>query len=275
MLQTVITNIVTWLIARFNALKAKLVVLQTAINAEASTRQAADTALQTAINDEVAARQAGDQANAQAITAEAAARTALGVQLTSDLNAEGTARTTTDADLQAQINALGTASTTAINNAISVLKDSVVRGFTNYKFGTNESKTLAQLIAATGINIAEKGKYAIQLFGGVFDDEMTVTGLPNGSAVGTGAITHGDILFITSDGTNVTAVVKGDDVTKVKFAGIDSQLADLLSRIVALEAIVAGLDGDYATDVDVDDKILAAFTMFFNSLQNSGYTDPN
>lgn len=180
-----------------------------AIVTEYQGRLAGDTNLSIALNQEEAARIAGDLANANGLSTEVTART-------SAIAAIDTAYKAADA-------ALNTSLTNALNTAVANLRDTTVADLIPVVYTAGQSSTLASLLGSG----RPDGIYALSFTSDDVSKVMTVTGLPAGAVAGTGDITFGDIIRVVVDGGVVTTTEKIDDITKQKFAAIDSSISAL------------------------------------------------
>ena len=202
---------------------------QTAVAAEASTRAAAITTLTTNLAAEATARQGGDDALSAALTTEQTARITgdynLGLRIDGEITRATAAESALSTAYQAADAALNTSLTTALNSAVANLRDTTVSDLIKVRY-INGGQPVA-LAEALGSGRPD-GIYALMF---VSDDGVsavtTVTGLPSGTAAGTGSITYGDTLRVVVDGGVVTTVVKIDDITKQKFDSIDTSISAL------------------------------------------------
>lgn len=276
MLNDVLSQISAFIIARLQALKTYVNTvksqLESAISSEASARQAADTALGQRID---------------------------GVQ--SDLSAETTARQAADAQLQSNLDAVETSLTAAIESEESarIAADSALGARIDSETAARiagDASVLAQAIAASKMNVRkaffydlkdgnaslssivgslEDGSYQV-FFAGEAQEQATISGLKDtNEASFSGVVSNGDIYYFNVVGGLVKDGILADDKNQVKFDAVDTEIDTLKGRVSATEASIAALDSTYATDSDVDSKILGAFTTLYNNLVNGGYTDPN
>ena len=162
------------------------------------------------------------------VAIENAARVAADATLTAAIATEASERVAGDTSLQLNINTLETQLTTALSNAVAALRDTTVSDIVPYAYAADESAPLASIMPAN----APDGIYEIAFSTSDWSNVMTVTGLPVGAAVGTGAITHGDRLRVRVDGGVIVTAIKLDDVTKAKFESIDSQIAAITGSTV-------------------------------------------
>ncbi len=162
------------------------------------------------------------------VSAETAAREAAITTVTDALAQEVTDRIAGDTTLQGNINTVETNLTTALANAVAALRDTTVSDIIPHVYEADASATLASIMPVN----APDGVYEIAFSTAEWSNVMTVTGLPVGSAVGTGAITHGDRLRVKVDGGVIVTAIKLDDVTKAKFESLDSQIAAITGSTV-------------------------------------------
>lgn len=236
----IITSIAAWMVARLNALKAKIALVETNL----TTLSGTVTTLISTVTNGLADRYTKAETN-QAI--------------------EGAITGVTDN----LTDAYTAADTIVLNQAIAAARANVRKAF---RHSITQSATVGLGdIVGSGL---ETGAY--QVF---FDGSSTVTGtamLYNGAgAVYSQAVSNGDVyIFNVVDGV-VTNGIFVNDEDNVKFNAIATEQATQDGRLDALEQSVADLDGDFATDADVDEKIRLAFDSLRAELYGSSYTDPN